>query len=189
MKQLIRRLAADTGGSAAMEFAFVAPVFIFMTTGAIDLGYIQLGRAQLQGATQHAARTIIQSKSGTTAQRKAVVEGQITARMGPFKLPTGTTMTVSVKKFSNYAGLNPEPFTDTNANGRWDAGEPYTDVNANSQWDNDSGTADDLGGVGDVVKIDVLYPLRPLFSYNAALFGNNGSLTLKATAVFRNEPD
>ena len=54
----------------------------------------------------------------------------------------------------------PEPFTDENGNGAYDAGEPYGDVNGNGQWDPDMGAVG-LGAPGDVV----VYRLaRPHFS-------------------------
>lgn len=201
MKHLLTRLRRSSGGIAAVEFAFVAPVFMFMTTGAIDMGYIQWGRSQLSGAAQHAGRKIIQSKSGTSAERKADFAKCITDSMKSFKKPASQDLKIEIRKYSNFSSMAPEPFEDGSIdadrngrpdnvkNGKYDLGETFTDKNANNKWDNDIGITDDLGGVGDVIKVDVSYPLKPLFSHNASLFGKGGAITIKAATVFRNEPE
>lgn len=195
------RLARDSGGIAAVEFAFIAPIFMLLTTGAIDLGYIQWGRSQLSGASQVAGRKIIQSKSGTTAQRKAAFTKRVEDSMRSFKRPASQALDIQIRKYSNFSAMAPEPFEDGSRdankdglpdgdkNGKYDLGEVYTDKNSNNKWDEDIGIQDDLGGVGDVIKVEVAYPMKPLFSYNAALFGKNGAITVKSSTVFRNEPE
>lgn len=201
MMHRLRTLRRNSSGIAAVEFAFVAPIFMFMTTGAIDMGYIQWGRSQLSGAAQVAGRKIIQSKSGTTAQRKAAFTKRITDSMVSFKKPASQALDIQIRKYSNFSSMAPEPFDDGSIdadkngqpdgvkNGKYDKGETFSDKNANNKWDEDIGITDDLGGVGDVIKVDVSYPLKPLFSYNAALFGKGGAITIKAATVFRNEPE
>lgn len=200
---MIRKLRElrESSGIAAVEFAFIAPIFMLLTTGAIDLGYIQWGRSQLSGASQIAGRKIIQSKSGTSAQRKAVFTKRIEDTMKSFKRPASQSLDIQIRKYSNFSSMAPEPFDDGSRdvnkdgrpdgdkNGKYDLGEVYTDKNANNKWDEDIGITDDLGGIGDVIKVEVAYPIKPLFSHNASLFGKNGAITVKSSTVFRNEPE
>ena len=48
--------------------------------------------------------------------------------------------------YESFADIGkPEPFTDQDGNGAYNAGEPFVDVNGNGQWDADMGEAG-LGG-------------------------------------------
>ena len=82
----------------------------------------------------------------------------------------------------------PEPFTDTNANGVYDVGEPYTDINANGQWDADMGAAG-VGGPGDIVLYKIKYNLPMMTSLLATMLGGaDGKIQLSASIAVRNEP-
>ena len=63
----VSRLWFDRCGNAAMEFAFVAPVFITLLLGAVELGRMFYVRQCLEYATQQAARYYSLNPSTTTA--------------------------------------------------------------------------------------------------------------------------
>jgi Flp pilus assembly protein TadG len=51
-----RRILADASGTTALEFAFVAPVFLLMVVGGIYLGLMMFAMGSLQDAVEQAAR-------------------------------------------------------------------------------------------------------------------------------------
>lgn len=53
------RLADDTGGSAAVEFAIVAPLFFMLLFGIIQLGWAYHCASSVQYALEHASRAVM----------------------------------------------------------------------------------------------------------------------------------
>lgn len=70
---LLRRLRRDRGGIAMIEFALIAPLFLAMTMGTIELGYYVLANNRVQRLASMAADLVAQSGTGTTG----ATEGQI----------------------------------------------------------------------------------------------------------------
>jgi hypothetical protein len=100
-------------------------------------------------------------------------------------------MTSAVVETKIYPSFNdvgkPEPFTDTNSNGQYDAGEPYTDINGNGQWDADMGKAG-VGGPSDIVLYKITSDWNLLTPLMVPLMGSGGKMTLSASVAVRNEP-
>ena len=72
---ILRRLRKNwQSGSAAIEFAFVAPVFFFLMLGILDLGMMTFGQFALQNAVTNATRLLrtgqVQQNNYTNAQLK-----------------------------------------------------------------------------------------------------------------------
>lgn len=91
-----------------------------------------------------------------------------------------------------YPGFNdvddPEPYVDSNGNGKWDSGETYTDVNGNAKWDADVGKGG-LGQSSEVVQYTVEYDYPLMTGFMAGILGGeDGKIPLKASIVLRNEP-
>jgi Flp pilus assembly protein TadG len=64
-KRLCRRLKADAiKGSAAIEFAMVAPVFFILLMGTIETGVIFFAQSTLQNAVNDTARMVRTGQSG-----------------------------------------------------------------------------------------------------------------------------
>ncbi len=57
-KNFWRRLRADNKGSAAVEFAMVAPVFFLLLMGTVESGVIFFAQSSLQNAVNDAARLV-----------------------------------------------------------------------------------------------------------------------------------
>lgn len=53
---MIRRLLHNRSGNSAIQFAFVAPILIFLTLGIIDMGRAGLAASSLKSAAIEAAR-------------------------------------------------------------------------------------------------------------------------------------
>lgn len=177
-----RRLARDQRGTAFMEFALSAPLFLMLTLGGIDYCWQLYGQQVLQGAVNRAARS-------------ATLEGYVN---DPTALDQAVLRKVRVvfhdaqvnfsrKSYESFTEVGkPEPFTDRNGNNRYDSGECFEDMNGNNNWDADRGSNGN-GGADDVV----LYTAT--MKYNRILpvwrmLGQPQEKTLISRTVLRNQP-
>ncbi len=164
-----RRLR-DNSGSAAIEFAFVAPVFFALLLGIIEGGVMFFGQAALSNATQDAARLIRTGQvQGTTSQ------AQFTQDIcnGISVLLDCANLQVDVQNYPS--GFTTGQTSPTDASGNLLAGQNRYNT----------------GGPCDVVIVRAFYKytiVTPVItSFLAGTTGNNFSY-LTAAAAFRNEP-
>ena len=185
---LARRLRQRSqSGSAALEFAFVAPVFFFLFAGILQLGImtfaqfalqnsvteagrlIRTGQAQNINASQATAQCVGSSTQVTYGTNQAWFNGQVCCGVTP--LLDCTKLQVTVAKSSAFGG----------------GYGSYT------------GTAADYnpGAACDVVLVRGTYPFPIWFPGLSGLVNGNwtfadssgsGVHTLSGTAAFRNEP-
>lgn len=175
-------LLRDKRGMSVVEFGLIAPVFLILLLGTLDLGHTLYMQSVLQGVMQKVARDATLENQSTTA-----LETQVRTKVQT--LATNATVTLVPRYFKNYtkaAQATAETFTDTNGNGRCDANEPYIDSNFNSSWDADGGNAGQ-GGAKDTVVLtaSVSYPrLFPIYRF----IGMGSTVNLQATTVLVNQP-
>ena len=90
-------------GSAAIEFAFVAPVFFVFMMGIIETGVMFFANSVLQKATDDAARLVrtgqVQASAMTQAQFRAFVCGEISAI-----LPCNGDLQIDMRSYSSFGG-------------------------------------------------------------------------------------
>lgn len=182
----IARLRRDTRGSTVIEFAIIAPVMGLVLLGAFDIGHTLYMRAVLQGVLQKAARDSSLQGGSAQAQLDSIdkkIRLQVTA--------IANNGTIDIKRrfyrsFSEAAAAKAEEWTDTNANGKCDAGEPYTDANLNNVWDADGGNGGQGGALDSTVyTVAVSYPrFFPLYNF----IGGSPTTRVSATTVLRNQP-
>lgn len=169
LQLLVSRCLRDSNGSAAIEFAFVAPVFFLFLMGIIEGGVMFFGQTALMNATQDAARLI----------RTGQAQGAITQAAFTQKICTGiqpllncANLQVDVQNYpSGFTGGQSSP---TDANGNLLAGQNRYNT----------------GAPCDVVIVRAFYKytiVTPLL-YTVLGKGSNGFNYLTGAAAFRNEP-
>lgn len=179
---LLRRLRRDRRGTAILEFALTAPVFLLLLVGLFDYTWQMYGNQVLQGAVAKAARaaTLEANAGDQSALDNAVRERVLVV----FK---NANVTFSRKSYESFDEIgDPEPYTDKNKNGQYDPGECFEDMNGNSSWDPDRGKSGN-GGAEDVVLYTAKMKFKrilPLW----AMMGFPNESTLSATTVLRNQP-
>ena len=169
VRDVWRRFRRNGRGSAAVEFALVAPVFFALLFAIIETGVMFFASQQLETITQESARMILtgqaQTAAYTQAQFKTYVCSQIPA------LFTCANVYVDVESYSSFSSVTINSQIDANKNF----------IN-NMQYS--------PGGPGDIVVVRLFYQW-PLFvtglGYNISNLSGNQRL-LAATAAFRNEP-
>ena len=168
-RTVLRRFRRNRRGSAAVEFALVAPVFFALLFAIIETAIIFFASQVLETVTQDSARQIMtgqaQSAAYTQAQFKTFLCGKIPA------LFDCANVYVDVKSYPAFASVSiADPI---------DAGKNFVPNMSYSP-----------GSAGDIVVVRVFYQW-PLFvtglGYNIANLSGSKRL-LSATAAFRNEP-
>ena len=158
-------------GSAAIEFAFIAPVFFIFLMGTIEVGIMFFAQFTLQNATNDAARLIRTGQVGLSSMTAAQFRTFICGETDPL-LKCDTNLQIDVETFSSFAAATP--------------GSPLKADNTLDPALNNFAP----GTVCSIVLVRVFYiwdvatPLLTPFMINMA---NNDHL-LTGTAAFRNEP-
>ena len=158
--------ARGESGSAAVEFAFVAPVFFMILFGIIEGGIMFFGQAALINAVQDAARLI------RTGQAQGMAPGDFTQQVcnGIQPLLDCTNLRVDVESY-------PSGFASGGL------GSPAFDASGNPPSGYSPGNACDVVVVRAFYKYSVITPIvSPL------LTGGRGYNWLTAASAFRNEP-
>lgn len=182
---MLRGLWKKREGSAAIEFALLAPVFFYLVFAVIEIFAFMLTQSILESAVRNSARSGLTGYTPSGLDRATYISQQVENEVF-FVDPDNIQMETLI--YSNFADINqPEPFVDENTDGFYDVGEPYTDINGNGAWDSDMGLAG-LGGAGDIVVYRVSY----LWNFMTPLIGDmmspSGSIEISSSAVVRNEP-
>jgi Flp pilus assembly protein TadG len=160
-------------GSAAIEFAIIAPVLFLFLFGTIETGVIYFAGTALQNATDDAARLVRtgQASSFTASQFKTQVCSELTGFIS-----AGTcsaSLQVDVRQYSSFSGASYPGVT--NANGSLNtANMTYPGSMAPCQ----------------VVLVRTFYPWSIMTPLLQPLLQNmpNGQYLLSAAAAFRTEP-
>jgi Flp pilus assembly protein TadG len=169
-RTLLRRFRRSGRGSAAVEFALVAPLFFALLFAIIETALMFFASQVLETVTQNSARMIFtgqaQTQAFTASQFKTFVCGQIPA------LFTCSSMYVDVQSYTSFSSINLSTQIDSNGNF----------VNNNMQYS--------PGGPGSIVVVRVFYPWQLFVTglgFNMSNLTGNQRL-LVATAAFQNEP-
>jgi Flp pilus assembly protein TadG len=170
VRKTLRRFRRNRRGSAAVEFALVAPVFFALLFAIIETGIVFFAGQVLETVTQDSARMIMtgqaQNASYSQSDFKTYVCGKVIVL---FDCTNGISIDVqSYSAFSSVSSTNPI-----------DGSKNFVPPNNYSP-----------GGPGDIVVVRLFYQWPLIVTglgYNIAnLTGSKRLLT--ATAAFRNEP-
>ena len=180
-----RSIGQCEDGLAAVEFAFVAPVFVIMLMGIIEFALIMFTSAVLESATSNTARLGKTGYADAGKTRAQQIVANIQARTAGLLDPK--KITISTQVYAAFPNVGqPEPcIKPVNPPCGGTAGVNYVDVNGNGKWDADMGAAGE-GNAGEVVVYTASYPW-PLFTPGIKkILGN--TFTISSRTVVMNEP-
>lgn len=167
--RFLRRLARDSEGISAIEFALVGPIVIALLVAILQTGVVFLYQQVLQSATTQAARLIMTGQAQTQNLSSAQFLADVCSDAGA--MFDCTKLSANVQTFTSFSGM-----TQSN---------PVSNGTFNS-----SSSSFTMGGPGDIVLVQIFYQLPvsggPLGFTLATT--KNGNAVLVGTAVFRNEP-
>jgi Flp pilus assembly protein TadG len=170
---LHRMRGQSRNGSAAIEFAMVAPVLFLMLFGIIESGVIFFGSSALQNATDDTGRLVRtgQAVGWTATQFKAQICSEMAGLISA--ATCNSNIQVDMRQYSNFSGASYPPVT--NANGT---------INPTSLQFPSSMVA------CQVVLIRAFYPWTIMTPLMQPLLENmpNGQYLMSAATAFRSEP-
>jgi Flp pilus assembly protein TadG len=173
IRKALRRFRRNRRGSAAVEFALVAPVFFALLFAIIETAIVFFASQVLETVTQDSARMIMTGQAQTGGYSQS-----------DFKNYVCTKVIVATVLFDCMAGISIDvksysAFSSVSISDPIDAGKNFVPPNNYSP-----------GGPGDIVVVRMFYQWPLIVTglgYNIAnLTGSKRLLT--ATAAFRNEP-
>ena len=175
-----RALLRDQRGSAAVEFAVVAPVMLMTLYGMFDMGHTQYTRALLEGAIEKASRAATIEGVKTTSIDARV--SSVVTQIAP-----GAILTFKRTTYTDFSDIaRPEDFDDINKDGTCNDDEPYEDANGNNSYDLDRGKSGN-GGARDAILYQVTVQYKRILPIGR-LIGQSDTATMNATSVLRNQP-
>ncbi len=167
---ILRRFRRNRRGSAAVEFALVAPIFFGLLFAIIELAMVFFASQVLETATQDSAREIMTGQAQTSAFTQAQFKNLVCSKLVVmFDCVNGVS--IDVQSYSAFGSVNiADPI---------DASRNFVPPNNYLP-----------GGPGDIVVVRIFYQW-PLFvtglGFNIANLSGSKRL-LTATAAFQNEP-
>ncbi len=185
MRRLFARLRREIRGATIVEFALVAPVMLLLIMGFMEVTYEAYVQSVLNGAIRKAGRDAgIQGGQLNWSAIDQTVMNQVNRVSGTAKIYSSVH-----QSYSSFSKVSvPEPYTDSNGNGKYDvASECFTDVNGNGVWDSDQGVASSQGNASDVAvyTLTIQYPrLFPL----AQWIGWSSTVTMAGFTILKNQP-
>lgn len=184
---VFRRFLNTESAASAVEFAFVAPLFIAMVLAVGQIGLYFFYSASLVRATDAAVRLIL---VGTAANTTQVVGGNTTTITGAYfrekmlcpQLPGGMSCDNVI---DNIQVIDPMTTTFASLENAQGTGlqAPASMNNANTTFC--------IGGSGSVVAVQIYYAMPVLglpWLTNGSTFNGQNVVFISATAVFKNEP-
>ena len=170
VRKALRRFRRNRRGSAAVEFALVAPVFFALLFAIIETAIVFFASQVLETVTQDSARMIMTGQAQNAgygkAEFKAYVCGKVTVL---FDCVNGVY--VDVQSYPAFSGVS--------INDPIDGSKNFVPPNNYSP-----------GGPGDIVVVRLFYQWPLIVTglgYNISNLSGSKRL-LTATAAFRNEP-
>ena len=167
---ILLRFRRNRRGTAAVEFALVAPIFFAVLFAIIELAMIFFASQILETVTQDTSRLIMTGQAQNAAFTQAQFKNAVCAKLTVmFDCVNGVS--IDVQSYKTFASVNiSDPI---------DAGKNFVPPNNYLP-----------GGAGDIVVVRLFYKW-PLFvtglGFNPANLSGNQRL-LTATAAFQNEP-
>jgi Flp pilus assembly protein TadG len=171
LRRLGRRLEEGrVSGSAAIEFAFIAPVFFLMIFALMEIGIIFFAQSTLQRATNDIARLVRTGQVQNGAMTQTQIHDRVCSDISAL-IPCDGNLRIDIEAFTDFGG---ETFTPPlNASGNFNPDNAYT-----------PGTSCNVVLVRVYYGWTVFTPVLTPFLSNMA----GDKHLLYAAASFRNEP-
>jgi Flp pilus assembly protein TadG len=168
---LLRRFRRSRGGSAAVEFALVAPAFFALLFAIIETAIMFFAGQVLETITQTSARTILTGQTQTGGLTLAQFQTNVVCPLTPVIFNCNNIF-IDVENYSSFQNIVINSEIDSNGN--------FTT----------SALQYSPGGPGNIVVVRFFYKWQLYVTglgYNVSNLTGNQRL-LVATAAFRNEP-
>lgn len=166
-----RRWRRNERGSAAIEFAIIAPVFFFLMFVIAETALVFIAEQVLDNAVFETARLIRTGQVQEAAMTKEDFEDEVCARVSVFINCSGANFYLDVKSYATFGDM--------------EVGNP---IDENEEFE-DSGTFA-FGEANDIVVVRAYYqwPTNTIFGGLSLKNLSNGRRLIGSFSAFRNEP-
>jgi Flp pilus assembly protein TadG len=179
IRHVWRRFRRNGRGSAAVEFALVAPVFFALLFAIIETAIMFFASQALETMTQESARLVLTGQAQTASLTQAQFQNYVCSQIPVAGLFACGNIYVDVKSYPSSTGTSCSTFSNVVINSQIDSNSNFIN---NMQYN--------PGGPGDIVIVRLFYQWRLYVTglgYNIANLSGSKRL-LAATAAFCNEP-
>jgi Flp pilus assembly protein TadG len=169
---MLRRLPRDERGSAAIEFAIIAPVFFFLMFVIAETALVFIAEQVLDNAVFETARLIRTGQvQGPPPMSKADFQQEVCDRVSVFINCTGADFYLDVKSYATFGDMDMEKPVDDE--------DEFADVGAF-----------EFGSANDIIVVRAYYqwPTNQIFGSLSLKNLSNGKRLIGSFAAFRNEP-
>jgi Flp pilus assembly protein TadG len=171
LRYALLRLQRDRDGSAAVEFAIIAPIFFFLMFVIAQTALIFIAEQVMDNAVFETARLIRTGQVQTGSMSQSDFKTAMCAKMSVFINCSSSSFYLDVKKYANFSDMQ--------------TGNPLN----SDQTFTSEGTYD-FGGPSDIVVVRAYYqwPTDKIFGSMSLQNMSNGKRLIGSFAAFRNEP-
>ncbi len=173
MRRLVRRLRRSERGTAFIEFALTAPVFLLILLGIFDFCWQMYAQQVLQGVVAKAGRDA--TLEGFASDQSALDTAVAAQVKNVF---VNADVTFNRRVFDDYSDIRPLRWVDSNGNG-------IQDPSPEDCWED--GGRQGNGGADDVVQYTVSMRFDRVLPVWRML-GQPQYKTLSSTTLLRNQP-
>jgi Flp pilus assembly protein TadG len=166
-----RRWRRNEAGSAAIEFAIIAPVFFFLMFVIAETALVFIAEQVLDNAVFETARLIRTGQVQEAAMTKEDFEDEVCGRVSVFINCTGTDFYLDVKSYATFGEMEVDNPVDDD--------DEFTDEGTFA-----------FGDANDIVVVRAYYqwPTNTIFGGLSLKNLSNGKRLIGSFSAFRNEP-
>lgn len=172
LRRLVSRFRRDRSGSAAIEFAIVAPMFFFLMFVIAETAMVFIAEQVMDNAVADSARLIRTGQAQKASMSEADFRSNVCGKMRVFINCNSSNFYLEVKSYAN--------FSDMQVTKPIKSDQTFRDQ-----------PAFDFGDQGEIVVVRAYYqwPINPIFG-GLKIKNNmtNGKQMIGSFAAFRNEP-
>ena len=166
----------------AVEFALVAPVFLYFLIGIFEVALMMFGISMVETATQNAARQLLTGTAQSSGNAETAFQTALCNNLTV--VYDCNDVTLDVRTYASFASVS----------------IPDVKINANGDLVYDDGDADDsndvlftadfaAGGASEIMVVRAIYSWGFATPFIGTLIGDStGSKSMQTTVVFRSEP-
>ena len=177
--RILKRIRRETKGTAAIEFAIIAPVFLMLLWAIFETGMMFFASQTLTHGLQQTARQIRTGKAHSDTLTQSAFRDAVCAQVNYLLSCDADKLYLDVRAFSSFAGVGFPPPLDPDNN--------FDNVNMNHFEIGESGN---ISGGSSIVLVRGFYVWQiytPVFGQYFSNMAGNKRL-LSSSVAFKNEP-
>ncbi|MCW8915936.1 MAG: pilus assembly protein [Magnetovibrio sp.] len=180
-RDFFRDKRRGTQGVVALEFALIAPVFLYLLMGILEVSILLFVNSVVDGAAQSAARKIRTGEAQQSGDTETAFRTELCASIT--SIYDCNDIELDVSTHSTFSSVS---IPDVKVNGNGDL--VYVDGDSDDSNDVLYVASVTAGGASEISVVHVIYSWDFATPMIGELVGDGSSISLFTTVVFRNEP-